>query len=156
MQIEESGLLSYELIPEKVFLLPETVGHINFPRLDNVVRIDFVPFEMQGKFYRRSKINLIISNAGIQTSTSPHVFVRISAGAFFLTDPRYGLKEIFGDVIDLVTYRNTEELNQKIDYYLSHPSERKDIVKHLQEKFFEFTKGMTPAEIVVEIIRNSI
>ena len=153
-QISESNILSPNQIIENVFLLPEKIGHVSIPKLENVIRIDFIPYEMQGKFYRRSKINLLITNAGVQTGISPHVLTRLSAGAFFLTDPRYELKEIFGECIELVTYRNIDELNDKIDYYLSHPSERRDIVMYLREKFLEFTKGMTPAEILVKMIRN--
>lgn len=152
--VSESHFISPKIVVEKIFLLPEKIGHVSIPKLENVVRIDFIPYEMQGKFYRRSKINLLITNAGVQTGISPHVLTRLSAGAFFLTDPRYELKEIFGEDIELVTYRNIDELNDKVDYYLSHPSERRDVVMHLREKFLEFTKGMTPAEILVKMIRN--
>lgn len=63
------------------------------------------------------KDNGIISN---------RIFDALAAGAFIISDDMPQLHKYFEGC--LVTYRDREDLKNKIDYYLTHEDERKEIV----------------------------
>ena len=84
---------------------------------------------------------------------SNRIFDGFAAGAFIISDEVNGAKDIFGD--QLVTYKNSEDLDRLVDYYLNHPQERgkkvekgKDVV--LQHHTFE-----KRAARILEIIEES-
>lgn len=54
---------------------------------------------------------------------SNRLFDGAASGAFIISDPVRGLSEVFGDTIE--TASSSQELRQKIDFYLSRPAERK-------------------------------
>lgn len=60
---------------------------------------------------------------------NPRTFELASCGAFQLIDPRQLLGEIFTPGKDIVTFDSTEDLKDKINYYLEHDTERQDIAQ---------------------------
>ena len=68
-----------------------------------------------------SKINISISTNG---GASDRVFKVLAAGGFLITDDFIGLDEMFEDGKDLVVFKNTEDLQRKIDWYLKNEEER--------------------------------
>lgn len=61
-------------------------------------------------------------------SLGPRAYEIVACGAFQLCDnTRLELHEIFGDSV--ATYRNRDDLINKIDYYLAHESERLEMVR---------------------------
>lgn len=56
---------------------------------------------------------------------SNRIFDGFASGAFIISDEIIGAKEIFGD--SLITYSNKEDISEKIDYYLEHEEERREI-----------------------------
>ncbi|MCS7214088.1 MAG: glycosyltransferase [Candidatus Calescibacterium sp.] len=147
----EKGVLETEL---KGVYLVDYIEGIEFPTLDNIIPSGRIQFQKLNDIFSRTKINILISNMIVQSGIPTKLLECVSAGGFFLTDPRYEMKEIFGDDIEAVTYRNIQELNQKIEYFLHRPKERRDIVKGLQEKFFQYTRNRTPVELLAEIIEQ--
>ena len=66
---------------------------------------------------------------------SNRIFDALAAGAFIISDDVKGLEEILQDTV--VTYKNREDLNRKIDYYLKHPKEREEKAKKGQKIVLE-------------------
>ena len=58
---------------------------------------------------------------------SPRVFEILSCGAFQLCDDQRDVFSLFKDGEDLVKFVDTNDLINKINYYLAHPEERKEI-----------------------------
>ncbi|GEM_PF-2941780 len=149
----ERGLFSTDL--KGVYVL-DRVGDIQFPSLDNILPQGRISFENLSEIFRRTKINILVSNMILQSGIPTKLLECLSAGGFFLTDPRYDMKDVFGDEIEIVTYRTPEELNEKIEYFLSHPKERCEIVWHLRKKFLDFMKGMTPVQVFIEFMNGNL
>ena len=71
-------------------------------------------------------------------SPNPRTFEICAAGCFQLTDIRVDLFKLYTAGVELETYASREELLEKIEYYLIHEQERKEIalrglVRTLQE-----------------------
>jgi len=62
---------------------------------------------------------------------SNRIFDVSACGKFILTDDVQGLEDIFGDAI--VVYKDKEDLQQKIEYYLTHDEERYEKAKKAME-----------------------
>jgi|GEM_PF-102107 len=65
---------------------------------------------------------------------NPRTFELASAGAFQLVDQRSLLAEAFEIGKEVITFRNTQELKDKIAYYLSHPEERRAVAARARER----------------------
>lgn len=65
---------------------------------------------------------------------NPRVFEIAAAGGFQLCDPCIGLEDHFDFAAELPTFASLAELRAKIDYYLSHPDERKQIAARARER----------------------
>jgi spore maturation protein CgeB len=82
--------------------------------------------------YRASKINLNICVS--RSGPNLRLFEATSCGGFVLTNYIDGLEEIFRLDEEIAHYRNTDELREKILYYLSHQDEREEIAKNGMER----------------------
>jgi len=80
--------------------------------------------------YASAKININIFHAQCVTAPNPRVYDVLAAGGFLLTPANPGLEEEFVDGRDLVVFRTREELRERVDYYLAHPRERREIAKN--------------------------
>ncbi|MBX9867854.1 MAG: glycosyltransferase [Burkholderiales bacterium] len=54
-------------------------------------------------------------------------FEAAGIGAFQMVDWRPGLEQLFKDGEEIISFKNLDELHSKIEYWLSHPSERQKI-----------------------------
>lgn len=82
--------------------------------------------------FARTKVNLCISN-GLVFRGVPSKFVDcVASGGFALVDPKPDLVELFGPVVERVFVHGPDELNAKIDHFLAHPDERREIVEELR------------------------
>lgn len=70
------------------------------------------------RVYNSSKINLNISMQG-KTSINYRVFEVLASGGFLLTDEREDLKKYFEISKQLETYKNEDDLIDKINFYLN-------------------------------------
>ena len=60
------------------------------------------------------------------------IYDALAAGAFIITDAVAGIEEEFKDC--LMTYHGKEDLKQKIDHYLDHGDERREMARRGQKK----------------------
>jgi len=86
------------------------------------------------KVFRLSKINLNISLKIIKEGIPLRVFDILGAGGFLITNYQKELEDYFEIGKDLVVYENIEDLQEKVQYYLEHEEERKEIAKNGHDK----------------------
>lgn len=79
--------------------------------------------EMPKVFYL-SKINLNITSRSIESGIPLRVWDVLAVGGFCLTNYQPELEEYFEIGKDLEVYHNLEELEEKIEYYLTHEEQR--------------------------------
>tara|TARA_B100000131_G_scaffold263067_1_gene259758 strand:+ start:372 stop:1265 length:894 start_codon:yes stop_codon:yes gene_type:complete len=107
--------------------------------------------EKHSKIVSRSKINL---NFCTTMGASDRTYKVLAAGGFYLTDDWIGRSEKFKDGIDLVIYKDIDDLNQKIEYYLNNDSEREKIAQSGRlavEKFSRYAWAQRIVEISCEL-----
>ncbi len=80
------------------------------------------------EIYSNSKINLNITSLQFDTAVINRVIDVGFSGGFILTDYRDDLKKLTC-VSEEISYRTIDELNSKIEYYLSHKREREEIAE---------------------------
>ena len=86
------------------------------------------------KVFHVSKINLNITMRPIETGLSLRVWDILGCGGFLLTNYQAEIPEFFEIGKDLETYESMEELEQKVQYYLTHEDERVEIAIRGYEK----------------------
>lgn len=93
------------------------------------------------KIVAGSKINLNLHSStsfdGVDPkcdAINPRVFEIAAAGGFQLCDPCIGLDAHFDFETELPVYRNLKELRERIDYYLAHPEERREVAARARER----------------------
>ena len=86
------------------------------------------------KVFHASKINLNITMRPIETGLSLRVWDILGCGGFLLTNYQAETPEYFEIGKDLETYESIEELEQKVQYYLTHEEERIQIAIRGYEK----------------------
>ncbi len=89
--------------------------------------------------FGNSKINLNITLRSIKTGIPLRALDIMGCGGFLLSNYQEELKECFREGEELVMFYSLEDCLEKIDYYLDHEDERKDIAligrKAVQERF---------------------
>ncbi len=86
------------------------------------------------KVFQASKINLNMTIRPIETGLSLRVWDILGCGGFLLTNYQSEIPDFFEIGKDLETYESMEELEQKIQYYLTHEEERVEIAINGYEK----------------------
>ncbi|MDE6737825.1 MAG: glycosyltransferase [Lachnospiraceae bacterium] len=86
------------------------------------------------KVFHASRINLNITMRPIETGLSLRIWDVLGCGGFLLTNYQAEIPEYFEIGRDLETYESMEELEQKIQYYLTHEEERIEIAINGYEK----------------------
>lgn len=76
------------------------------------------------KVYYSTKINLNVTLHSIETGIPQRVFDIMSVGGFVLSNYQEEIGELFDIDKDIVVFRNIEEYEDKVKYYLSHEDER--------------------------------
>lgn len=117
----------------------------SFPLLHkyNCGRVDYktqMPLVFAG-----SKINLNISLRSIHSGIPLRVLDIMACGGFVLTNWQPEITEFFVDGQELAMFHSMEECMEKIQYYLTHEEERKQIAKAGREKVrtqFCYKKGL--------------
>lgn len=96
--------------------------------------------------FNTSKINLNITSKSIATGIPLRVFDIMGCGGFVLSNYQPDLAELFENGKEVVLYESIADMEEKIEYYLIHEEERKEIArrgcKKVQEKYrFEMRVG---------------
>ena len=90
------------------------------------------------KVFQASKINLNITMRPSETGLSLRVWDILGCGGFLLTNYQAEIPEYFEIGKDLETYESMEELEQKVQYYLTHDEERIRIAINGYDKVAKF------------------
>ena len=102
--------------------------------------------------YRCSAINLNISLRSILTGIPLRSFEIMGSGGFLLSNYQREYEELFGNGIDYVYYTDYEDLQKKIDYYLTHEKERREIAENGYQKVKEAHTYKNRVNTIMEII----
>ena len=86
------------------------------------------------KIFHLSKINLNFTSKPIRTGLPLRVWDILGAGGFLLTNFQSEIPEYFEVGKDLETFASEEELVEKIQYYLAHEEERREIAHNGYQK----------------------
>jgi hypothetical protein len=95
---------------------------------------------------------LISLNCSLNGDLNSRVFQVLSSGGFLLTDrlsPQAGLERLFRDGEHLICYDGVEDLQQKIEHYLNHPREARQIARAGRD---EYRARHRPAQKIAELI----
>lgn len=93
-------------------------------------------YEELRKLYTLSTINLNLPAPQVLTSFQPRIFEIAAVKGFQIADNRPLLRKLFIEE-ELVAFDTIDELRAKINYYLSHENERREIVEKLYKKVIE-------------------
>lgn len=140
---------------ERIRLLTLAAAHSNLklftlnpnasiPNAQNMGTADY--YSEMPYVFANSKINLNITLRSIKSGIPLRAMDIMGAGGFLLTNFQADFLEHFVPGEDFVYYESPEDMVEKIEYYLSHEKERKEIARnghekvkenHSFEKFFE-------------------
>jgi spore maturation protein CgeB len=81
----------------------------------------------KAKAFNAAKIVLNTMHYAEITGVNCRLFEAAGCGAFQIADWKPGLFELFEPEHEIVTFHTREELKEKVDYYLAHPEERREI-----------------------------
>ncbi|CCB85018.1 putative uncharacterized protein [Parachlamydia acanthamoebae UV-7] len=97
---------------------------------ENVILHSEVPFPEAINLMKRAKI-LLNSTPFMKSGAHERIFSGIACGALVITAENNYLKQFFKDDESIVFYRHGhwDEINEKVNYYLSHEEERRRIVE---------------------------
>lgn len=97
--------------------------------------------EEYNKIFNSSKINLNLHSSTYHQGVNhfgdfvnPRTFEIASSGGFQLVDYESELHKFFKIEEEIICYRDTDELREKIKYYLKHPEKREEIEKKGQKR----------------------
>ncbi|MDE6662150.1 MAG: glycosyltransferase [Lachnospiraceae bacterium] len=90
------------------------------------------------KIFHASKINLNMTMRPIETGLSLRIWDVLGCGGFLISNYQAEIPEYFEIGKDLEVYESTEDLINKIDYYLRHDEERTEIAINGYEKVAKY------------------
>lgn len=96
----------------------------------------YVYNETKSKAVLAAKININTLLPSEISSLNARAFEIAGIGGFQLIHWREGLKELFEDGKEIVSFNNFDELIEKINYYLNNPEERKLIAEAGQKRAY--------------------
>lgn len=114
-----------------VFADPDSVALLT--RHSNLVYAGHVDhYRELPQTFATTKVNICISNGLIYRGVPSKLVDCLASGGFALVDAKDDLVRVFGPEVDAIVFRDADELNAKIEYYLAHPRERHEIVESLR------------------------
>ena len=113
---------------EKFNVALYTLPDVDKEKLPNVKIMPQVePGEAASIIYAGSKINLNISLKGIEGGTPQRIMDVTGAGGFMMTNYCSETAELFEEDKEIVMFKTPEELMEKMEYYLTHDTQREKI-----------------------------
>ncbi len=129
---------------EKELKLPNCVNHgpVN-------------PYDGAPYIFRNAKINLNLTLRSITSGIPFRAFEILASGGFLLTNYQADFDDCYTAFEDYVYFESKEDMLSRIDYYLSHESERKEIAENgLRKTFGQNTYGHRIEEILRTLAGN--
>ncbi len=102
------------------------------PGVQNLGQIDY--YEEMPYIFKASSINLNITLRSIQRGIPLRAMDIMGCQGFLLTNYQEDLLRFFSPGEDFVYYESRQDLLDKVDYYLEHEDERKEIARRGYEK----------------------
>lgn len=121
-----------ERFPLKLFTLNK---EFNIPHVQNMGAADY--YAEMPYIFANSKINLNITLKSIQSGIPLRAMDILGAGGFLLTNFQADFLDYFIPDEDFVYYTDTDDLLSKIEYYLTHEQERKEIAQNGHRKVLQ-------------------
>ncbi len=123
-----------EKFPEqlKLFTLD---SNVKIPHVQNMGTADY--YSEMPYVFANSKINLNITLKSIQSGIPLRCMDILGAGGFLLTNFQADFLDYFLPDEDFVFYSDKDDLLNKIEYYLSHDKERKEIAQNGYQKVLQ-------------------
>ena len=119
-------------------LFADDASKVGVSELSNVVyRGNADHFDELPDIFARTAINVCLSNGLIQQGVPSKLIDCLASGGFALCDPKDDLITLFGPQVEAIFFRDADELNEKIGYYLARPAERREIVASLRATIVE-------------------
>lgn len=97
------------------------------PQIRNRGKVEYL--SQMPLVFRQSKININITSRSIPSGIPLRVMDVLACKGFLLTNYQPEIAWYFEDGKELVVYEDFQDLYRKIDYYLSHEQERRDIAQ---------------------------
>lgn len=107
----------------------------NLPHAQNMGAIDY--YDAMPHVFKNSKINLNITLRSIRSGIPLRAFDIMGCEGFLLTNYQEDYLDCFIPGEDFVYYDGTDDLLYKIEYYLSHDKERREIARNGFEKVLQ-------------------
>lgn len=104
------------------------------------------------KIYSQSRINLDINRIYQMDIVTMRVFDAMACGGFVLTEHSAAIEEIFRIGQEIDTYKNVDDLSDKVTYYLKNPDKAREIARTGRERVL---KDHTIGKRMDKIILNS-
>lgn len=99
--------------------------------------------------YRNAKINLCVLKPNFVEMIPLRMFDTMACGGFLLAEHRPVFEKYFEPGLHLDLFRNPDELQEKLSYYLSHDDRRREIARQGREKVLaEHTFGSRLRQIM--------
>ena len=93
---------------------------------------------MMPQIIKCSKININMTNRPIKTGLPLRIFDLLGAGGFVISNYQAEIPEHFVPGEDIVMFESIPDLLEKIDYYLKHDDERRQIAKNGHDKVRDY------------------
>lgn len=130
------------------------IGNMYGGRREKISQINHPVKIISNAHGRQHSVEVSKSNININFCTSQgasdRVYKILAAGGFLLTDDWLGRRDMFVDKEDLVIFKNIKDLNEKIDFYMKNPKDRKKIAASGLQKVQKYTR-LNWAKRIVEI-----
>ena len=105
--------------------------------------------------FRHSKINLNITMRSIQTGIPQRIWDVLASGGFLISNDQPEIYDYFKPGYHLETYRDLDELTEKIQYYLEHEEERAKIAQNGYEEVLENHSVLQRVMSMIKVIMSS-
>lgn len=106
------------------------------------------------KLYNASKINLNITCIQNKTSLDQRIFDIGGCGGFVLTDYRPDLGKMFVIGKEVVFYKDIDDLNKKVEYFLDHPDKREEMAFFIQKRVQREHTYLARMEYLIKVVRG--
>lgn len=119
------------------------------PNIQNMGAVDY--YDVMPHVFKNSKINLNITLRSIRSGMPLRAWDILGAGGFLLSNYQEDFFDFFVSGEDFDFFDGTDDLCTKIEYYLSHDKERKDISENAFYKVAENHTYLHRVKTMLEI-----
>lgn len=128
---------------------------LNDNKIKSLYMGEYIYNESKAKSVLAAKINLNTLHPTEINSLNARAFEIAGIGGFQMIHWRAGLKDLFEDGKELVSFNNFDELIEKINFYLNNPDERKRIASAGQIRAYKDHTYQKRLTTIIEVVFNN-